>query len=219
MTSLYRVRPPRLPDATTTYEARYVNQQNDIIRLYFTSTDSTLNTLTGPHGGTYMNTAYGSFSRTTDFNWAASNTPAVLPTPVTDFSNGMVCDAGGLITVAHSGIFNLQFSIQFANTDSQAHTAYVWLRQNGVDLNGTGSKYDVPAKHGSSDGYLIATCNFYVYLEKDQNVCLVGAVSQALVGATPGVYIEAYGAQTTPFAMPSIPSIVTTLTFVSNVQA
>ena len=123
------------------------------------------------------------------------------------------------IGVAQAGIYNYQFSVQFANTDSQIHAAWIWLRVNGVDVAGTGSRFDVPNKHGSSDGYLIAACNFYVQLAADDTVEMWAAVSQAYNPVTPtdGVYMEAYPVQTTPFAMPSIPSVVATLTFVSAV--
>ena len=72
--------------------------------------------------------------------------------------------------------------------------------------------FDVPSKHGSSDGYLIAACNFYVQLAANDTAELWAAVDNT------GVYMEAYAAQTAPpFAMPSIPSVVATLTFVSAV--
>ena len=71
---------------------------------------------------------------------------------------------------------------------------------------------DVPPKHGSSDGYLIAACNFYVQLAANDSVSMYAAVEDT------SVYMEAYAAQTAPpFAMPSIPSVVATLTFVSAV--
>ena len=90
------------------------------------------------------------------------------------------------------------------------HTAWIWLRVNGVDVPGTGSKFDVPPKHGSSDGYLIAACNFYVELQATDTVEMWAAVENT------SVYMEAYAAQVSPFAMPAIPSVVATLSFVSN---
>ena len=108
---------------------------------------------------------------------------------------------------------DLQFSAQFANTAAATHTAWIWLRVNGVDVPGTGSKFDVPPKHGSSDGYLIAACNFYVELQANDTVEMWAAVENT------SVYMEAYAAQTVPFAMPSVPSVVATLSFVSNLAS
>ena len=81
------------------------------------------------------------------------------------------------------------------------------------DIEGTVSKFDVPGHHGTSDGYLIAACNFYVSLEAGDTVEMWAAVEDT------GVYMEAYAAQTSPFAMPSIPSVVATLSFVSNLAS
>ena len=130
---------------------------------------------------------------------------------INDYLNGCTNDGTDGIHVEQSGVYNYQFSVQFANTDAGVQTTYVWLRVNGVDVPGTGSKFDVPSKHAGSDGYLIAACNFYVELNAGDAVSMYAAV------ANTSVYMEAYTAQTSPFAMPSIPSVVATLSFVSSV--
>lgn len=218
MTFLRVPQPPRLPNAPLEYAQRHHDQHSDVLRLYFNQLSSNIAALAGVRGGQYVNNPYGAFSTATDVNFAASNTATKLSLGVADYQNGTSLSSGG-IAVAQSGLYNLQFSIQFVNTDSQAHNTWVWLRKNSTNIVGTGSKYDVPAKHGSSDGYLIAVANFYVDLVANDVVYLYAATSQALVGPTPGVYAEAYAAQTSPFAMPSIPSVVATLSFVSSLAA
>lgn len=159
---------------------------------------------------------YGSFSNNVDQLGVANNTPAVLNLNTTDMSNNMSL-ATNKITIATSGNYNVQFSIQFVNTHSQAHNAWVWLRKNGTDLAGTGSKYDVPSTHGSSDGYLIAVANFFVNITAGDYIELVWAADQIYI-ASPlqqGVYLEAYTASTSPFTMPSVPSSVVTISQVS----
>ena len=208
--------PPRLPQAPLAYEQRHHSQHSDVLRLYFNQLGGNVAALAGVRGAQFINAPYGAFSDAADVNFAASNTATKLSLTAADYANGTSLSSGG-IKVDQDGLYNFQFSVQFVNTDSQAHNAWVWLRKNSTDIVGTGSKYDVPAKHGSSDGYLIAVANFYVNLVANDVVYLYAATSQALVGATPGVYAEAYAAQTSPFAMPSIPSVVVTLSFVSNV--
>jgi len=207
---------PRLPSAPREFVQRHHDQHSDVLRLYFNQLGGNVAALAGVRGAQFINAPYGSFSDSADVNFAASNTATKLALTDTDYANGTSLSSGG-VKVDQDGLYNLQFSVQFVNTDSQAHNTWVWLRKNSTDIVGTGSKYDVPAKHGSSDGYLIAVCNFYVNLVANDVVYLYAATSQALVGATPGVYAEAYAAQTSPFAMPSIPSVVVTLSFVSNV--
>lgn len=209
--------PPRLPNAPATYETRFHDFHSDVLRLYFQQLSSVVGTVVGTRGGQWLNFPYAAIQRTTDKTFTA-NTATQITFNVNDYLNGCTNDGTDGIVVAQSGIYNYQFSIQFANTDSQIHTAYVWLRKNGVDLPGTGSKWDITARHGSSDGYVLAAANFFVDLQAGDTVEMWAAVSQAYVPTvSTGIYMEAYAAQTSPFAMPSIPSVVATLSFVSSI--
>jgi hypothetical protein len=159
--------------------------------------------------------AYGAFSNTAD-QLTTSNTATVTALNSTDASSSTSLSSNQ-ITINQTGTYNVQFSLQFVNTDSQAHNAFVWLRKNGTDLIGTGSKYDVPSSHGSSDGYLIAVANFFVSITSGDYIELVWATSQSRIisPAQQGVYLEAYAASTSPFTMPAIPSAVVTVNKVS----
>lgn len=216
MSMLNKVVPPNLPLAPEEYERSYFDQLNNILRLYFTRNSDNVNQVIGSQGGRFLNIPYAAVCRTTDLTFAAADTATQITFDTTDYVNATTRNTGDGIAVLYSGIYNYQFSIQFANTDSQDHTAYVWLRKSGVDIASTGSKFDIPSSHGSSDGYLIAACNFYVSLNAGDTVELWAAVSQEEGAGSDGIYIEAYAAQTSPFAMPSIPSVVATLTFVSE---
>ena len=190
------------------------------LRIYFNGIDTTFsgllgntNVKQGTHpGGAYMAFPYAAVQRTTNKTFAA-NTATLVTFDQTDFSNDCTNNTSDGIHVNMAGIYNYQFSVQFANTSATIYNAYIWLRKNGVDLAGTGSKFDIPGKHGSSDGYLIAAANFYVELQAGDYVEMWAAAENA------AVYMEAYTAQTSPFAMPSIPSVVATLSFVSRLPA
>ena len=217
MAQLINVAPPRLPTAPDAYDKRFHDLHSDVLRLYFNQLGGNLNALAGVRGGQYINTPYAAVQRTTNKIFTA-NTATQITFNQNDYLNGCLNDGTDGIRVEQSGLYNYQFSVQFANTDSQIQTAYVWLRKNGVDVSGTGSKWDITAKHGSSDGYVIAAANFYVDLIAGDTIEMWAAVSQAYVPTvTTGVYMEAYAAQTTPFVMPSIPSVVATLSFVSSI--
>lgn len=214
-----RVIAPRLLAAPMQYDAQYQEQYTNALRLYFNQNDSLTGTLVGDLGGKYINSPYAAVQRDTDKTFTA-NTATQITFPTNDFLNGCENDGTDGIRVNQAGVYNYQFSVQFANTDTQIHAAWIWLRVNNVDVTGTGSRFDVPSKHGSSDGYLIAACNFYVELNANDTVEMWAAVSQAYVpSVSQGVYMEAYAAQTSPFAMPSIPSVVATLSFVSALTA
>lgn len=199
---------PNLPLGPGQWDARYQDQFANVLRLYFNQLSSNLQELESPAGGNHLGFPCASVQRTTDLTMTA-NTPTLVTLNQNDFLNAVRNPGTDGLIVEKTGVYNYQFSIQLANTDTQIHTAYVWLRVNGTDLTGTGSKFDCPAKHGTSDGYLIAACNFYVELNAGDYVSLYAAVTNA------ALYMEAYAAQTSPFAMPSIPSVVATLSFVS----
>lgn len=209
---------PDLPNPQDRYDALTASQTNGLLRTYFIKLTNALSVLFGTRGGKFLNMPYAAVQRNTNFTFSAADTATLITCTTVDFTNGTSLDTSDGIHVSQDGIYNYQFSIQMANTDSQAHNSVVWLRVNGTDVVGTASKFDVPAKHGSSDGYVIAACNFYLTLNADDHVELWGATDQAKTGGTTGVYYEAYAAQTSPYARPSIPSVVATLTFVSNLQ-
>ena len=199
---------PNLAIAPANWDARFQEQYSNTLRLYFNQISRLLQQMAGPQGGYHISTPHAAVSRTTDQTFTA-NTATLITFDTNDFLLGTLNDGTDGIAVTKAGVYNYQFSVQFANPDTQIHAAYVWLRVNGIDVTGTASKFDVPSKHGTSDGYLIGAANFYVQLNPGDYVSMVAAVSDA------NVYFEARPAQTTPFPHPSIPSAVATLTFVS----
>ena len=203
---------PNLPLGTKEYEQRYQDQFTNILRLYFNQLRNALSELLGNTGGKYLAFPYAAIQRTTNKTFTA-NTATQITFNQNDFLNGCTNDGTDGIVVQQAGIYNYQFSVQFANTDAGVQTAYIWLRVNNVDVPGTGSKFDVPSKHAGSDGYLIAACNFYVSLNAGDYVTMYAAAANA------SVYMAASAAQTSPFPAPSIPSVVATLSFVSALTA
>lgn len=209
---------PRVPVAPQAYDPVSTDQTNNILRLFFNQIVGVFQALFGKDiygqytGGRFLNFPYAAVQRTTNQTFTAS-TATLVTFDMTDFANGAENLSGDGIAVHQVGVYNYQFSIQWANSDTQIQTGYCWLRvYNGTtttDIVGTASKFDVPAKHGTSDGYLIVSANFYVQLNAGDHVELWAVTTSA------NLYMEAYPAQTTPWAMPSIPSIVATLTFVS----
>lgn len=205
---LQQVAPPALPGYPNGYDRLAFEQFSNVLRLYFNRLNTNVNNLTGDTGGRYLQFPYAAIQRTTASSFTA-NTATQITFDVNDFLNGCTNDGTDGITVTFSGLYNYQFSVQLKNTAVQIHSAWIWLRVNGVDVAGTGSKFDVIASHGGTPGYVIAACNFYVSLEEGDTVEMWAAVSNV------AVTFDAIAASTSPFAMPSIPSVVATLTFVS----
>jgi hypothetical protein len=77
-----------------------------------------------------------------------------------DFSNGVTVNADTEITIANTGIYNLQFSFQYQNVDSQEHDVTVWLRKNGTDVDGSSGFVAVIASHGGVPGHCLPSWNY-----------------------------------------------------------
>lgn len=213
---LQKVVSPALPQPGEMFDRPYQDQLNNIQRLFYNRLTQSFNYLISPGtpdaapGGVHLYTPYAAVQRTTDKTFTA-NTATLITFDTNDFLSGCTNDGTGGITVGHEAVYNYQFSVQWKNTAAQDHVAWIWLRIGGVDAVGTASQFSVPAKHGSVDGHLIGAANFYVQLAALESVSLYAATDNTAVS------MESYAAQTSPFAMPSIPSVVATLTFVSAV--
>lgn len=205
------VSPPALPLAREQYDRPYQDQLNNVLRLYFEKLNSNVNNLTNSSGGRHLQFPYAAIQRTTDQTFTA-DTATQITFDQNDYLNGCTNDGTDGITVNYNGLYNYQFSIQFKNTDTQIHTAWVWLRKSGVDVPGTASKFDIINSHGGTPGYVIGAANFYVDLVAGDTIEMWAAVNNV------AVTFDAEAAQTSPFAHPAIPSVVATLTFVSTYE-
>ena len=201
---------PNLPLGTEQYERRYQDQFTNILRLYFNQLQNALTTLFNRLGGRYLNFPYGMFQNNVTVTLGAANTPTLVPMTTTDYANGMYAVIGDGIHVQQSGMYNYQFSIQFRNTDTQIHDAFVWLRRNGVDVPATMSAFSITSRHGGVDGYVIGSVNFYIDLNDGDYVELWWAASS--------IQIDLYSipAITSPYNRPLSPAVVATLSFVSS---
>lgn len=209
MSFITTVVPPNLPVAQNEYTRLYQEQFNNVLRLYFNQLNSNVNFVTGLDGGRFLQFPYAAIQRTTDKTFTA-NTATQITFDTNDYLNACSNDGTDGIAVDFPGIYNYQFSVQLKNTDTQIHSAWIWLRVNNVDVAGTGSKFDVISSHGGIPGYVIAACNFYVDLQANDTVEMWAAVDDT------AITFDADTASVSPFAMPAIPSVVATLTFVST---
>ena len=209
MTQPVTSKAPNLPLGPPEYEAQYQDQFANQLRLYFNKVDALFQGLLDYKGGSQLNFPYAAIQRTTDLSFTA-NTATQVTFDQNDYLNGCTNDGTDGIHVEISGIYNYQFSVQLKNADTQIHSAWIWLRVNGTDLAGTGSKFDVTNSHGGTPGFVIAACNFYVSLQAGDYVEMWAAVDDT------NITFDATAASSSPFVMPAIPSVVATLSFVSS---
>jgi len=120
---------------------------------------------------------YGGFSDTTDQTQTTINTAKAITFNTTDVSRGVTLVSSSRLTVAYAGDYNLMWSGQFVNTDSQIQDVDVWVRKNGTDVAGSTGRVSVPNKHGSIDGHLLPAWNYFFTLAANDYLELYWAVT------------------------------------------
>jgi hypothetical protein len=201
---------PSLGTSGIVYSENIQNQNNGLLRLFFTKLVNSVQSVIGPRGGKFLNNPYGAFQDSTD-QVAASTTVAYPVTfNTTDFSNGVTIVSNSRITVADDGIWNLQFSLQFTNTTNASQDVDVWFRVNGTNIANSNSRYGLAPRKGAGDPFhVIMALNYFASLNATDYIEIMWRTSDT------GVYIEHYVASSTP-TRPSIPSAIATMSFVSN---
>jgi hypothetical protein len=123
-------------------------------------------------------------------------------------------DLPSKITVDQDGVYNVQFSAQFVNTTNDAQEIDIWFRVNGVDVPGSNSQYGIPQRKSSgTPSRLITSLNFFVSLDAEDYVEIMWRVGNTGVSLEHFPAVAASGS--TP-AIPATPSIIATVSFVSN---
>lgn len=112
------------------------------------------------------------------------------------------------IVADKAGIYNVQFSVQFVNTDAQIHDTDIWMRKNGADVSDSNSQFSIPNSHGGVDGHLIGALNLFIDLAANEYFELMWATRNT--AAT----IQYIAAQTGPIR-PATPSVITTVSLAS----
>jgi hypothetical protein len=119
------------------------------------------------------------------------------------------------IAVENSGIYNLQWSGQFQNTDNAIQDMSIWLRKGstgaGTDIVGSTGFVSIPARKSASAGeeaHEIVGWNYFIEMQANEFVELWWSATLDTVS------LQHYAAATTP-TRPSTASLIVTLSFVS----
>ena len=123
------------------------------------------------------------------------------------------------LTVTSAGIYNLQFSTQFVNSDTHDHDVEIWFRKNAATPTAAGiansaSVFTVPSSHGGIHGRLIAGLNYMIQLAASDFVEIVWHQNDTTLSIET---IPAVVASGTSPAVPQSPGVIATLQFVSAI--
>lgn len=129
-------------------------------------------------------------------------------------STAMTGDLPSRIKVDQNGLYNVQFSAQFLNSTNDVQEASVWFRVNGINVAGSNSDFGLyPRKSTGTPSRLVGSMNFVLALNAEDYFEIMWRVTDS------GVSLEAFpavAASGTSPAIPATPSIILTVTYMSN---
>lgn len=152
---------------------------------------------------------YGSFQDTTTQTAASTTTAYAITFNTTDIARDVSIVSGSRITVSRSGVYDLQFSGQFTNTDSAIQDVDIWLRKNGTDIPFSRGAISVPNRHGSIDGSILPSWNYLMDLASGDYLELMWRVTSTTVS------LITLPTATSP-TRPAAASVIATMAYVSN---
>jgi hypothetical protein len=192
------------------YSQNVQNQNNGILRLFFTKLTNVIGSLIGPSGGKYLSFPYGAFQDSTDQTAASTTVAYPVSFNTTDFSNGVSIVSNSRLTVAVDGLWNLQFSLQFKNTSNDGQDVDIWFRKNGTNIDNSNSRFHLSARKSTGDpSHMITAMNFFASMITNDYIEIMWRTTSTAVS------LEHFDTSTSP-TRPAVPSAIATMTFVSN---
>ena len=194
---------PALPLAPEGYERPYMDQNSNVLRLFFNRLVNAFDTLISTdNGGKFLYAPRGSFYSTQDQFAAATDTGYAVTFNNTNYTSGVTLSNNSRINVADAGIYNFDFTLQLEHNNSSETPITVWEEKNGTAISYSGHRFDVKG----NDDYVIHW-GFTVSLAADDYIEVYWATGDTQLN----LHTEA---ATSPH--PGLPSASIDVAFVSN---
>ena len=191
------ITPPNLPIAPAAYEQRYQDQFANVLRLFF-------NRITNKVNSPLPHASY--FDTTTQPNPVADAVNLFTYNSVVSQYQITRSTPTSRIFINQTGVYNFQFSAQLDKSGGSASAVYIWPRINGVNLPDSATKIVIDGPNNE----IVAAWNFVLVLEANDYFELAWQAADTNVVIP---YVAASG------NIPAIPSIILTVSWVSNYEA
>ena len=196
-----KVPAPALPTPKEGPVKQYLDDLNNILRLFFNLVANAVNSVFGEQGGRFIEAPNAKFFSTVDQTASVINTAYAL-----QFENTYLGEAismvGTQITPLYSGVYNFELSVELTSTNANSKELSFWVRRSGVDIANTGRLHVVSGSGGVDD----FEYSFTIDLTAGQYIELMWATDDT------GITID-YQAAASP--RPAVPSTLLTVVFVS----
>jgi len=136
----------------------------------------------------------------------------------TDVSHGVSItgSVNNLITFQYAGVYNVQFSAQFDNTDSEDQDINIWIEKNAVGsfIANSNSRVTVPKRKPNSGpfGRVLPSWDFIVQVNAGDWIRFVWSARDHATGLSVSTTrLASYSAETSPIEIPATPSVIITV--------
>lgn len=199
-----KVTPPALPVPPVSPVRGFMDDLNNVLRLFFKAVANSVNLLTGANGGRFIDKPNGLFWDNADQPLDTINVEQAVRFNQTYLTNGMFINGPttSQITMTYSGVYNFQFNAMLRSSSASSKIAYIWINRNGDDVGYTAREYLL----SGSGGILEINWNFNIDVQAGQYIEI------RWTGNDTNLALDAV-APTSPH--PGIPSAVIAVTFVS----
>ena len=144
---------------------------------------------------------YGVFIDTAD-QPLAENVATVWTANTTLESYGVQLNNNSEFTVLSAGTYNFQFSAQ-ANADGNNERAFIWFRLNGDNIPDSATQYSF----ADNNYFAVLAWNFVITMAAGDYLEFVWASSTG-----DAITMQAIPSQSSPVIIPSVPSLIVTVT-------
>jgi len=145
-----KVQPPALPIPKESPLKQYLDDLNNILRLFFNLLANAVNSVFGELGGRFIDVPNALYFSTVDQSIAVADTAQPVTFNQTYLQSGFVLDGGtdSEITAVYDGVYNFQFIGQISSSSGSNKNVFLWISRNGTDLGYTARAFSLA---GSGD--------------------------------------------------------------------
>jgi hypothetical protein len=138
-----KVQAPALPIPKAGPLKQYLDDLNNILRLFFNLLSNAVNNVFGELGGRFLDVPNALYFSTVDQPIAVVDTAQVITFNQTYLESGFELNGGSNseITATYSGVYNFQFIGQLSSGSASAKNVYLWISRNGTNLGYTAREF------------------------------------------------------------------------------
>jgi len=201
---LERPAPPALPLAPEVYDRPFMDQNSNVLRLFFTRLINAIDNLVSTNnGGKFIYSPVGTFYSTQDQSAAAVDTGYAVTFNNTVLNSGITLSNNSRINVTDAGVYQFNVTLQLEHNNSSSVGVTIYEEKNGTAVPYSGHHFQIKGNE-----YYLINWEFMTSLAADDYIEIYWATDDTDLN----LHTEAASSP-----HPGIPSASVDVTFVSNV--